>query len=91
FKLFCNLRPARLYTGLEAYCPLRADIAQRGFDILCVHELTGGIYFGQPKGRDGEGREERAFDTEVYHRYEIERIAHFAFKSAQKRRYKVTS
>ncbi|WP_252407025.1 isocitrate/isopropylmalate family dehydrogenase, partial [Escherichia coli] len=44
-----------------------------------------------PKGRDGEGREERAFDTEVYHRYEIERIAHFAFKSAQKRRYKVTS
>ena len=91
FKLFCNLRPARLYTGLEAYCPLRADIAQRGFDILCVRELTGGIYFGQPKGRDGEGREERAFDTEVYHRYEIERIAHFAFKSAQKRRYKVTS
>ncbi|EMO5256424.1 3-isopropylmalate dehydrogenase [Proteus mirabilis] len=91
FKLFCNLRPARLYQGLEAYCPLRADIAQRGFDILCVRELTGGIYFGQPKGRDGEGREERAFDTEVYHRYEIERIAHFAFKSAQKRRYKVTS
>ena len=83
FKLFCNLRPARLYKGLEAYCPLRADIAQRGFDILCVRELTGGIYFGQPKGRDGEGREERAFDTEVYHRYEIERIAHFAFKSAQ--------
>ncbi len=91
FKLFCNLRPARLYKDLEAYCPLRADIAQRGFDILCVRELTGGIYFGQPKGRDGEGREERAFDTEVYHRYEIERIAHFAFKSAQKRRYKVTS
>ncbi|MDF7326147.1 3-isopropylmalate dehydrogenase [Proteus mirabilis] len=91
FKLFCNLRPAHLYKGLEAYCPLRADIAQRGFDILCVRELTGGIYFGQPKGRDGEGREERAFDTEVYHRYEIERIAHFAFKSAQKRRYKVTS
>ncbi|SUC07753.1 3-isopropylmalate dehydrogenase [Proteus mirabilis] len=42
FKLFCNLRPARLYKGLEAYCPLRADIAQRGFDILCVRELTGG-------------------------------------------------
>ena len=36
FKLFCNLRPARLYKGLEAYCPLRADIVQRGFDILCV-------------------------------------------------------
>lgn len=91
FKLFCNLRPARLYEGLEAYCPLRADIAQRGFDILCVRELTGGIYFGQPKGREGEGTQERAFDTEVYHRYEIERIARFAFESARKRRHKVTS
>ncbi|WP_109419774.1 3-isopropylmalate dehydrogenase [Proteus terrae] len=91
FKLFCNLRPARLYEGLETYCPLRADIAQRGFDILCVRELTGGIYFGQPKGREGEGAQERAFDTEVYHRYEIERIARFAFESARKRRHKVTS
>ncbi|GLX63525.1 MULTISPECIES: 3-isopropylmalate dehydrogenase [Enterobacterales] len=91
FKLFCNLRPARLYEGLEAYCPLRADIAQRGFDILCVRELTGGIYFGQPKGREGEGAQERAFDTEIYHRYEIERIARFAFESARKRRHKVTS
>ncbi|MEQ5225009.1 3-isopropylmalate dehydrogenase [Proteus cibi] len=91
FKLFCNLRPARLYEGLEAYCPLRADIAQRGFDILCVRELTGGIYFGQPKGREGEGAQECAFDTEIYHRYEIERIARFAFESARKRRHKVTS
>lgn len=91
FNLFCNLRPARLYEGLEAYCPLRADIAQRGFDILCVRELTGGIYFGQPKGREGEGSQEKAFDTEVYHRYEIERIARFAFDSARKRRNKVTS
>lgn len=91
FNLFCNLRPARLYEGLEAYCPLRADIAQRGFDILCVRELTGGIYFGQPKGREGEGAQEKAFDTEVYHRYEIERIARFAFDSARKRRNKVTS
>ncbi|WP_368936266.1 3-isopropylmalate dehydrogenase [Proteus penneri] len=91
FKLFCNLRPARLYEGLEAYCPLRADIAQRGFDILCVRELTGGIYFGQPKGRESEGAQERAFDTEIYHRYEIERIARFAFESARKRRHKVTS
>lgn len=91
FNLFCNLRPARLYEGLEAYCPLRADIAQRGFDILCVRELTGGIYFGQPKGREGKGAQEKAFDTEVYHRYEIERIARFAFDSARKRRNKVTS
>ncbi|HFG0021263.1 TPA: isocitrate/isopropylmalate family dehydrogenase, partial [Escherichia coli] len=82
FKLFSNLRPAKLYQGLEAFCPLRADIAANGFDILCVRELTGGIYFGQPKGREGSGQYEKAFDTEVYHRFEIERIARIAFESA---------
>lgn len=91
FKLFSNLRPARLYPGLEAFCPLREDIAARGFDILCVRELTGGIYFGQPKGREGLGMHEKAFDTEVYHRFEIERIARIAFESARKRRNAVTS
>ncbi|MCK8565369.1 3-isopropylmalate dehydrogenase [Yersinia ruckeri] len=91
FKLFSNLRPAKLHQGLEDFCPLRGDIAARGFDILCVRELTGGIYFGQPKGRDGQGMYERAFDTEVYHRFEIERIARIAFESAGKRRGKVTS
>ncbi len=78
FKLFSNLRPAKLYQGLEEFCPLRADIAANGFDILCVRELTGGIYFGQPKGREGSGQHEKAFDTEVYHRFEIERIARIA-------------
>ena len=77
FKLFSNLRPAKLYQGLEEFCPLRADIAANGFDILCVRELTGGIYFGQPKGREGSGQQ-KAFDTEVYHRFEIERIARIA-------------
>lgn len=91
FKLFSNLRPARLYQGLEEFCPLRADIAAKGFDILCVRELTGGIYFGQPKGREGQGMHEKAFDTEVYYRFEIERIARIAFESARKRRSKVTS
>ena len=91
FKLFCNLRPARIYTGLEQFSPLRADISDRGFDIACVRELTGGIYFGQPKGREGEGALEKAFDTEVYHRFEIERIAKIAFESALVRRSKVTS
>ncbi|WP_188473596.1 3-isopropylmalate dehydrogenase [Hafnia psychrotolerans] len=91
FKLFSNLRPARLYKGLEEFCPLRADIAAKGFDILCVRELTGGIYFGQPKGREGQGMHEKAFDTEVYYRFEIERIARIAFESARKRRSKVTS
>ncbi|MDH2924037.1 3-isopropylmalate dehydrogenase [Nicoletella semolina] len=91
FALFSNLRPATLYKGLEKFCPLRADIAARGFDMVTVRELTGGIYFGQPKGREGEGANEKAFDTEVYHRFEIERIAHVAFKTAMKRNKHVTS
>ncbi|HHF2956865.1 TPA: 3-isopropylmalate dehydrogenase [Vibrio diabolicus] len=91
FQLFCNLRPAQIHAGLEAFSPLRADISGRGFDIVVVRELTGGIYFGQPKGREGEGPTEKAFDTEVYHRYEIERIAKIAFESARLRRKKVCS
>lgn len=91
FKLFCNLRPATLYQGLEKFCPLRADIAAKGFDMMTVRELTGGIYFGQPKGRDGEEMQTRAFDTEVYYKYEIERIAKVAFETAMKRRKHVTS
>lgn len=91
FQLFCNLRPAQIHKGLEAFSPLRADISARGFDIVVVRELTGGIYFGQPKGREGEGANEKAFDTEVYHRFEIERIAKIAFESARLRRNKVCS
>ncbi|UXI00994.1 3-isopropylmalate dehydrogenase [Photobacterium sp. TY1-4] len=91
FQLFCNLRPAQIHAGLERFSPLRADISERGFDIVVVRELTGGIYFGQPKGREGEGAEEKAFDTEIYHRYEIERIARIAFESAQLRGKKVCS
>lgn len=91
FQLFCNLRPAQIHSGLEKFSPLRADISERGFDIVVVRELTGGIYFGQPKGREGEGPEEKAFDTEIYHRYEIERIAKIAFESARLRGKKVCS
>ncbi len=91
FKLFCNLRPARLPSAVVSRSPLRADLVGDGFDILCVRELTGGIYFGQPKGREGSGPETKAFDTMVYTRSEIERIAHVAFKEAQKRKKKVTS
>ncbi|WP_064605983.1 3-isopropylmalate dehydrogenase [Photobacterium sp. J15] len=91
FQLFCNLRPAQIHTGLERFSPLRADISERGFDIVVVRELTGGIYFGQPKGREGEGPLEKAFDTEVYHRYEIERIARIAFESAMLRNKNVYS
>jgi len=91
FKLFCNLRPAKLFAPLAKRSPLRADIVGDGFDILVVRELTGGIYFGQPKGREGSGPEEMAYDTMRYHRWEIERIAHIAFQAARKRRGKVTS
>jgi 3-isopropylmalate dehydrogenase len=91
FDLFANLRPAKLYPAMASACPLKKEIAEKGFDILVVRELTGGIYFGEPRGREGSGDEERAFDTMVYSRKEIERVAHVAFKAAQIRRKKVTS
>jgi 3-isopropylmalate dehydrogenase len=91
FDLFCNLRPAKVFKSLAAACPLRADIVRDGFDILVVRELTSGIYFGQPKGRDGAGPEEKAWDTMVYKRSEIERITRMAFEAARVRNKKVTS
>lgn len=91
FQLYCNLRPAKVYKALAAACPLRPDIVKDGFDILCVRELTGDVYFGQPKGREGSGPEEKGFDTMVYTRREVERIAHFAFKAARLRKNKVWS
>ncbi len=91
FNLYCNLRPAKVFKTLVDACPLRTDIAGDGFDILCVRELTGGIYFGEPKGREGSGPSEKAFDTMVYTRMEIERIARIAFDAARKRKNKVTS
>ena len=91
FNLFCNLRPAKVYPALAAASPLKPEIVGNGFDILCVRELTGGIYFGTPKGREGIGPEEKAFDTMVYTRREIERITRAAFEIARSRRKKVTS
>lgn len=91
FDLFCNYRPARVFKSLTAACPLRADIVQDGFDVLCVRELTSDIYFGTPKGREGEGMDERAFDTMAYTRFEIDRIARMAFDAARLRNKKVTS
>lgn len=90
FDLYANLRPAKLYPGLVFASPLRQDIAEQGFDIMVVRELTGGIYFGQPKGRRGAGDKENAFDTMIYSRREIERIAQVAFKTARLRRKHVT-
>ncbi|HMP73309.1 MAG TPA: 3-isopropylmalate dehydrogenase [Kiritimatiellia bacterium] len=91
YELFCNLRPARVFGPLAGASPLHPAIVGSGFDLLCVRELTGGAYFGQPKGREGSGRDEKAFDTMVYSRWEIERIAHKAFEAARLRGKKVTS
>lgn len=91
FNLFCNLRPAKIYDGLNHLSPLRADIAENGFDLLCVRELTSGIYFGTPKGIEGSGTNRRGYDTESYTYKEIERIAHMAFKAARVRKNHVTS
>ena len=91
FNLFCNLRPAKVFPALAAASPLRPDIVGGGFDILCVRELTGDIYFGQPKGREGSGPDERAYDTMVYTRREIERIARSAFEAARLRNRRVAS
>ncbi|MEI6515180.1 MAG: 3-isopropylmalate dehydrogenase [bacterium] len=91
FSLFCNLRPSKMPASMLSNCPLRPELCPEGFDILCVRELTGDVYFGQPKGREGSGPSERAFDTMVYTRQEIERVAHAAFKFARQRQKKVTS
>jgi 3-isopropylmalate dehydrogenase len=91
FDLFCNLRPAKVFKALVDASPLRPDIVADGFDILCVRELTGGIYFGRPKGREGRGEGEKAFDTLVYTRREVARIAETAFQLARQRRKRVTS
>jgi 3-isopropylmalate dehydrogenase len=93
FGLYANLRPAKLYPQLANASSLRKDIAEKGFDILTVRELTGGIYFGQPKGREGElgSDDEKAFDTMVYSRKEIKRIAKVAFEAAMIRNKKIHS
>jgi len=93
--LFANLRPALCYEQLTGASSLKPELVA-GLDILIVRELTGDIYFGQPRGRrtatDGHfpGAEE-AFDTMRYSRPEIERIAHVAFQAARRRSRKVTS
>lgn len=88
--LFTNLRPAKLYPALKGASPLREDIVAKGFDIMMVRELTGGIYFGERGRREGKYGPE-AYDTEAYSVMEIERIAHVAFKSAMLRGKNVIS
>jgi 3-isopropylmalate dehydrogenase len=91
FGLFANLRPVQLPKALAHACPLRPERQGDGIDILVVRELTGGMYFGQPKKTEAIDGGYRAVDTMVYTTPEIERIAHVAFRTAQLRRKKVTS
>lgn len=92
FSLFANLRPVKLPKELAHACPLRPERQGDGLDILVVRELTGGMYFGQPKKTEQVSPGVmRAIDTMVYTTPEIERIAHVAFRAAQGRRQKVTS
>ncbi|MBN2647076.1 MAG: 3-isopropylmalate dehydrogenase [Thiotrichales bacterium] len=89
--LFANLRPAFLYPQLASASTLKPEIVA-GLDILIVRELTGGIYFGQPRGiRILENGERQGFNTYVYSESEVKRIAHVAFQAAMKRNKKLTS
>src|SRR5258707_4152798 len=89
FGLYANLRPVKLPRQLAHACPLRPERQGDGLDILVVRELTGGMYFGQPKKTEAIEGGQRAIDTMVYTTPEIERIAHVSFKAAQLRRKKV--
>ena len=90
-ELFANLRPAICYPALADASSLKRELVD-GLDILIVRELTGGVYFGEPKEiRDLGNGQKRAIDTQVYDTYEIERIARVAFDLAKTRRGKVTS
>lgn len=88
--LYANLRPAKVYDVLKTASPLKNEIIDEGVDLLVVRELTGGIYFGD-RGRCEDNGIAAAYDTERYNVEEIKKIAHVAFKSAMKRRKKVTS
>jgi 3-isopropylmalate dehydrogenase len=91
FGLFANLRPSICYPSLTHASPVKEELITGGFDVLCVRELTGGLYFGQPKFRGERDGEMMAIDTMVYKKGEIERIAHVAFRAAQGRRKQLTS
>ena len=85
--LFANIRPVTAYHGLLHKSPLKNEVAD-GADFICIRELTGGLYFGQPQGRSENGQ--TAYDTCTYSRFEIERIVRMAYQYATKRKNKVT-
>ncbi|KAK7325276.1 hypothetical protein VNO77_29436 [Canavalia gladiata] len=90
-QVFANLRPATVFPQLVDASTLKREVAE-GVDLMVVRELTGGIYFGKPRGIDtNENGEEFGYNTEIYSAHEIDRIARVAFKIAQKRRGKLCS
>ena len=88
--LFANLRPAQVYPELAAASSLRPELVA-GLDLLIVRELTGDIYFGQPKGIRSKGAEREGFDTMLYSESEVRRIARVAFEAARRRSRRVCS
>src|SRR6202051_244195 len=88
--VYANLRPVRSYKALLDSSPLKNSLVD-GTDMIIVRELTGGIYYGTPRGISGTGKDERAVNTLTYTRPEIERVCRMAFRLAQNRRKKVTS
>lgn len=89
-NLFANLRPALLYPELRGACPLKEEISEKGFDMMIMRELTGGLYFGKRETKEVDGVM-TAVDTLTYNENEIRRIAIKGFEIAMKRRKKVTS
>ena len=89
-ELFANLRPALVFDALVSASTLKNEVVNN-LDIMIVRELTGGVYFGQPRGIEETPNGKKAIDTQIYHDYEIDRIARVAFDLARKRNNKVTS
>tara|TARA_B100001113_G_scaffold28874_1_gene20793 strand:- start:134 stop:1216 length:1083 start_codon:yes stop_codon:yes gene_type:complete len=89
-ELFANLRPALVFDALVSASTLKHEVVNN-LDIMIVRELTGGVYFGQPRGIEDTPNGKKAIDTQIYHDYEIDRIARVAFDLARKRNNKVTS
>src|SRR5688500_1815352 len=88
--VFANLRPVKVHPSLIDSSPLKPE-KLKDVDILVIRELTGGLYFGQPKMRKMKDGKERAVDTLEYYDYEIKRVVELAFKLASERKKKVTS
>ena len=87
-KVFANLRPVKVHPALVDSSPLKSE-RLKSVDILVIRELTGGLYFGFPKGRDIKDGRERAVDTLEYYDYEVRRVVELAFKLAKGRKKKV--